>query len=218
MEIEGFVSVITTCKGRMHHLEEALPTWTSQVGDNYEIIVVDYGDPDKSADYVEELCDHRVRAVRHEAEGFNLSHARNLGALAASPKADTFLFMDADALMTNDSFLNYHRQKVMVGGSFVTGWGFGDGTGCCMVWRELFSRVRGYNEAVNGWGFDDVDFYWRIEAQGFEQRAFHNGLKTIKHDDEDRVRFYKDKNLLKTNESNRSIIASVFLTSIPENF
>ena len=202
----------------MHHLEEALPTWTSQVGDNYEIIVVDYGDPDKSADYVEELCDHRVRAVRHEAEGFNLSHARNLGALAASPKADTFLLMDADALMTNDSFLNYHRQKVMVGGSFVTGWGFGDGTGCCMVWRELFSRVRGYNEAVNGWGFDDVDFYWRIEAQGFEQRAFHNGLKTIKHDDEDRVRFYKDKNLLKTNESNRSIIASVFLTSIPENF
>jgi len=199
-------------------LKETLPTWLAQEGDNYEIIVVDYGDPDKSADYVEELCDHRVRAVRHEAEGFNLSHARNLGALAASPKADTFLFMDADALMTNDSFLNYHRQKVMVEGSFVTGWGFGDGTGCCMVWRELFSRVRGYNEAVNGWGFDDVDFYWRIEAQGFEQRAFHNGLKTINHDDEDRVRFYKDKNLLKTNESNRGIIASVFLTSIPENF
>jgi glycosyltransferase involved in cell wall biosynthesis len=218
MEMSGFISVITTCKGRMHHLEEALPTWLAQEGDNYEIIVVDYGDPDKSADYVEEMNDPRVRAVRHEAEGFNLSHARNIGALAASEKSDTFMFMDADALMTNDSFLNYHRQKVMVEGSFVTGWGFGDGTGCCMVWRELFSRVRGYNEAVNGWGFDDVDFYWRIEAQGFEQRAFHNGLKTINHDDEDRVRFYKDKNLLKTNESNRGIIASAFLTSIPENF
>ena len=216
--MSGFISVITTCKGRMHHLEEALPTWLAQEGDNYEIIVVDYGDPDKSADYVEEMNDPRVRAVRHEAEGFNLSHARNIGALAASEKSDTFMFMDADALMTNDSFLNYHRQKVMVEGSFVTGWGFGDGTGCCMVWRELFSRVRGYNEAVNGWGFDDVDFYWRIEAQGFEQRAFHNGLKTINHDDEDRVRFYKDKNLLKTNESNRGIIASAFLTSIPENF
>ena len=79
----------------MHHLEEALPTWLSQIGDNYEIIVVDYGDPDKSADYVEALGDPRVRAVRHEAEGFNLSHARNIGALAASEKADTFMFVDA---------------------------------------------------------------------------------------------------------------------------
>ena len=74
MELSGFISVITTCKGRMHHLEEALPTWLAQEGGNYEIIVVDYGDPDKSADYVEELNDPRVRAVRHEAEGFNLAH------------------------------------------------------------------------------------------------------------------------------------------------
>jgi glycosyltransferase involved in cell wall biosynthesis len=218
MEIEGFISIITTCKGRMHHLEEALPTWTNQVGDNYEIVVVDYGDPDKSGDYAEELCDSRIKVVRHEADGFNLSHARNLGALVASKKADTFLFMDADALMTNDSFVNYHRQKVMVGGSFVTGWGFGDGTGCCMVWRELFSRVRGYNEVVDGWGFDDVDFYWRIEALGFEQRAFHNGIKTIRHDDEDRVRFYSNKDLSNTNKRNHRLIKRSFISCIPENF
>ena len=218
MELEGFISIITTCKGRLEHLKQTMPNWRNQIGDNYEIIVVDYGDPDKSAGYADGLNDPRVRAVRHEAEGFNLSHARNLGALAASPKADTFLFIDADALMTNDSFVNYHRQKVMVGGSFVTGWGFGDGTGCCMVWRDLFSRVRGYNEVVDGWGFDDVDFYWRIEAQGFEQRAFHNGLSTIKHDDEDRVRFYRDKNLYKTNQNNHKRIQANFVSCIPENF
>lgn len=215
MELSGFISVITTCKGRMHHLEEALPTWLAQEGGNYEIIVVDYGDPDKSADYVEELNDPRVRAVRHEAEGFNLSHARNIGALAASEKADTFVFMDADALMTNSAFLNYHKIKVMEGGTFVTGWHYGDGTGCCMVWKELFYRARGYNEVVDGWGIDDIDFYFRLQALGFEQRPFHNGITTIKHGDEERARFYNNKNIYKTNDRNYKLTRVQFVSCIP---
>lgn len=202
MNLNGFISIITTCKGRMHHLEEALPTWTSQVGDNYEVIVVDYGDPNKSADYVEELCDHRVRAVRYEAEGFNLSHARNLGALAASPNADTLLFLDADAVLTNDSFVNYHRQKVLNSTTYANGWVNKVASGCCMIWKDWFFEIRGFNEIVDGWGIDDLDFYQRIEMKGYRPEGFHNGIRLIQHSDEERVMYYAQKDIWQSNDKN----------------
>jgi hypothetical protein len=221
MEMSGFISVITTCKGRMHHLKETLPTWLAQEGDNYEIIVVDYGDPDKSADYAEELKDPRVRAVRHEAEGFNLSHARNIGALAASEKSDTLMFVDADVLMTSHFFLNYHKIKVLCDNAFVSGWNnglcnLGAGTsGSCMIWKKDFLMAKGYNEKANGWGSEDVVFCERLVQMGLQQLGFQNGLSAIAHDDWERTKFYNEKNIHRSNDQNAVVLRSEFLSCIP---
>lgn len=221
MELEGFISIITTCKGRLKHLTQTMPNWRNQIGDNYEIIVVDYGDPDGSADYAEGLNDPRVRAVRHEAEGFNLSHARNLGALAASPKADTLLFIDADIFMTNHSFLNYHKKKILLDGTFVTGWGNGFAvlgygvSGTCMVNKSEFLFVKGYNEVTIGWGSEDVELYERLERTGLKQVVFQNGLMAIAHDDWERTMFYQHKNIHEGNEKNARILRKEFRSVIP---
>ena len=221
MELEGFISIITTCKGRLEHLKQTMPNWRNQIGDNYEIIVVDYGDPDKSADYAEELCDHRVRAVRHEAEGFNLSHARNIGAMASCDKADTLLFIDADVFMTNHSFVNYHKKKALLDGVFLSGWhngrcNLGAGTsGSCMIWKKDFFDAKGYNEVAKGWGSEDVEFCERLDRNGLRQVGFQNGLMAIEHDNSQRTRFYEEKNIYASNDYNASVLRSQFLSSIP---
>ena len=198
------VSIITTCKGRLHHLKEALPTWLEQTGKTtYEIIVVDYADPDNSYDYISSLANPKVRAVKaHDCgEYFNLSRARNIGALEA--RGDIFFFLDADALL-EPKFLHYHASKVLVDGSYVTGWEYGDGTGCCLVWKRDFFAVRGYNEVVDGWGWDDIDFYYRLDQKfSIDRRKFSFGLTTIKHGDDDRVAFYRSRNLSVTNRENQ---------------
>jgi len=42
---------VTTCKGRLHHLQQTLPLIAAQAPD--EIVVVDYGCPQNSGDWVE---------------------------------------------------------------------------------------------------------------------------------------------------------------------
>lgn len=198
------ISFITSCKGRLHHLKQCLPTWISQNGFEIEVVVVDYDDPDNSFDYVFNLGNPMVRAVKaHDESGFfNLSKARNIGALNADDRADIFFFIDADAMLTNNNFLKSHIGDVLVGGSFLNGWGYGDGTGCCLIWRELFTRAKGYNENVDGWGFEDIDFYYRVERMGFHQKPFICCIETIKHSDADRVAYYQNKDLQYTNLQN----------------
>jgi glycosyltransferase involved in cell wall biosynthesis len=209
------VSIITTCKGRLHHLKEVLPTWLEQQGKTtYEIIVVDYADPDGSYDYVASLDNPKVKAIKATDCGdyFNLSRARNIGALEA--RGDILFFLDADAYL-EPKFLHYHVSKVLVDGSYVTGWGYGDGTGCCLVWKRDFLAVRGYNEVVDGWGFDDIDFYYRLDQKfSIDHRKFSFGLTTIKHSDDERVSFYRNGNLSRSNALNEQKTKRRFVSCI----
>jgi predicted glycosyltransferase involved in capsule biosynthesis len=222
MEMNGFISVITTCKGRLHHLRQTLPGWMAQEGGNYEIIVVDYNDPNDCFSYVESLSDPMVRAVRANNDDpfFNLSKARNTGAMAISEKTDVILFVDADTIMTNNVFINYHKGKVLNPGNFLCGWANGNmnlgagASGSCMVWRDDFFAVRGYNELANGWGYEDVEFYERLERIGRQQTAFHNGLDSIQHSDEERVMFYRKKNIHVTSNGNLLTMKNNFQSSI----
>ena len=86
------IALITTCKGRLHHLRETLPLMASQGAD--EIVVVDYGCPDGAGDWVEREFPG-VRVVRVDDDpGFCLPRARNAGARASS--ARWLAFVDAD--------------------------------------------------------------------------------------------------------------------------
>lgn len=98
-----WLSVVTTCKGRLGDLRGSLPSWLAMEGASYEIIVVYYDCPDGTADTVERhradwLASSRatdlrtVRATNRPC--FNLNDARNLGLAAARGTAT--LFIDAD--------------------------------------------------------------------------------------------------------------------------
>ena len=196
------ISVIIPCKGRLEHLKECLPTLLSQTKPFLEIIVVDYNCPDKVSAWVKKLNNPLVRSVKlkDKEKYFNLSKARNLGYKSA--KGDMLFFCDADTLLS--PFFVQENLKAYKDGSFMCGWGMGYSTGNCLISRSMFEHeaIRGYNEALNNWGADDIAFYARLEAAGFRRIPFVGFTDNIKHGDDKRIEHYENKDMWKTNDEN----------------
>jgi len=151
-------SIVTTCKGRLDNLKQSLPTFLAQTG--AEVVVVDYDCPDGTGRYVAEHYP-QVRVVPvSDKPIFNSSHARNLGAAAAT--GDFLVFLDAD-MMIGAGFVDFLAQN-MKGRSFGTFGGrvANSARGGCVVERALFNAVGGYDEILEGYGGEDLDLYTRL--------------------------------------------------------
>ena len=72
------IAFITTCKGRLKHIQQTLPTMVAE--NPYEIILVDYGCPQGTGDWAESNYPS-VKVVRvNDDPGFCAARARNIGA------------------------------------------------------------------------------------------------------------------------------------------
>src|SRR5690606_12453971 len=106
----GRIAFVTTCKNRLDHLRRTLPTWMAEDPD--EIIVVDYGCPQGSGDWVRAHWP-QVRVVRVDDDsGFCLSRARNLGAREVT--ADWICFIDAD-IVVREGWVTWMRRHLAEG-------------------------------------------------------------------------------------------------------
>src|SRR5262249_57132449 len=118
-------------------------------------------------------------------EGSIKSRCRNIGARLCG--ADLLAFLDIDLMPPPDYLARAIHALASSGGEMVhyvvEGEPIGDGTGeryrfapyppelegkpvrgpkswatSCIVSRRLWAAVRGYDEAFEGWGYEDVDF------------------------------------------------------------
>ena len=86
------IAFVTSSKGRLHHIRETLPLMVAQ--NPFEVIVVDYGCPDRTGDWVQANFP-AAKVVRVDDDpAFCLPRARNLGARQAS--ADWLVLIDGD--------------------------------------------------------------------------------------------------------------------------
>jgi predicted SAM-dependent methyltransferase len=184
------ICFIVTCKGRLHHLRQTLPTLVTQAG--AECVVVDYDCPDHAYLWVSEHFPN-VRIARVlDAPTFNLSRARNIGAMVA--KAPWLCFIDADIALAGDFSVrvipmlladHFYRPQPMP-------W---DACGTVICPRDRFMAVEGYDEAIEGWGGEDDDLYRRLMLAGCPSGAFPGELlATLTHHDSERVEHYAIKN------------------------
>lgn len=183
-------SFITTCKGRLQHLQQTLPLLVQQ--ENSEVVVVDYSCPQKTGDWVEQHHP-QVKLIRvTDDEGFCLARARNLGAQASS--APWLIFIDADIRLTGD-LLPWLQSRLEPGTYYRAGVTTLDNFGTVACHRDDFARIGGYDEILRGWGMEDNDFYYRLRASGCKQQIFPGEfLDAIPHDDEARTQFSPYKN------------------------
>lgn len=86
------ISVIIPLYNKEPIIEKSLQSVLTQDYDNFEVIVVNDGSTDRSAEIVRNIKDARIRLVEQENGG--PSKARNTGAKMA--KGDWVLFLDAD--------------------------------------------------------------------------------------------------------------------------
>lgn len=177
------IAFVTTCKNRLHHLQQTLPLWVAEAPD--EIVVVDYGCPQGTGDWVEANWP-QVKVVRvTDDPGFCLSRARNLGAAAAD--AEWVCFIDADILV-RAGWVAWMRAHLRRGGVYRAG-AVGkrrqtETSGTAVLERAAWRAVGEYDELFTGWGGEDTDLYDRLQLAGVEQRDYPpDFVEAITHDD-----------------------------------
>lgn len=187
------ISFITTCKGRLHHLKETLPTLLAEKP--AEVIVVDYGCPQNTANWVRKNYPE-VKVVQvSDDPGFCLPRARNRGAQVAS--SDWLVFIDADIKVSSgwlgwmNAYLTSHNfyRASRVGSQRDP-----ETYGTVIVERESFDTLGGYDEAFRGWGGEDVDLYKRLFFSGYKSSEYPNTfVRALRHDDSERLKFHDIK-------------------------
>ncbi len=192
-------SIVTTCKGRLHHLKESLPRFLKQR--DTEVIVVDYDCPDGTGDYVRRVHQEAKVVAVADAPVFNISHARNLGAAAAT--GDWLAFLDADVMVAPTMFQRIAATIKAQGAKAQqpTYYRFQSGMlslfGSCVVRREDFRAVQGYDAVIQGYGGEDNDLYTRLERNKVARGRLDAKLveACLDHSQEERVQFFKRKSV-----------------------
>lgn len=213
------VSIITTCKGRLDHLEQSLPAMLAQ--GTREVIAVDYGCPDGTADWAESqlapipcatgsasASPLRVIAVTRDTDTFNPARARNIACRQAT--GDLFVMLDADMIPPAGFVQNLLDQMNANGWhvcnptTTIKGTGHLGEFGAAGITREAWATVNGYDEAFgSGYGFEDIDFYERAIRAGFARvRWSSHGLVEIQHSDAMRGQHFPQQDLRKSKQVN----------------
>lgn len=210
------ISIIIPVKARLYHLKQSLPKLFLQTFKDLEIIVVDYNCRNLTFQYLtDKYVEPRLKPVMAEGVGFyewNLSAARNIG--FRKSVGDVLVFIDADSML-NKRFLQSSLDRLGSGDNFLTGgeidvdWKC---SGCCVVRREHFVAVKGYNEAmIAGWGSEDINLYDRLQAHGLRRDLFDlNLIRNIQHDDRMRNEFHDKRGGHDTNAENYEIAKTEF--------
>jgi glycosyltransferase involved in cell wall biosynthesis len=189
-------SVIIPTYNRLELLKATLASVWQQAFTDFEVIVVDDGSTDGTADYLKAM-DGRLRTARQENCGPGA--ARNLG--AATAHGEYVAFLDSDdlwfpwTLETYDAMVERYERPALVGGrclefqradellqcrpapasgewfpDYLASWRqpYAVGSGTAVIRRDLFNDVGGFStEKVN---LEDHDIVLRLgEATGFVQ-------------------------------------------------
>ncbi|MBV9892951.1 MAG: glycosyltransferase family 2 protein [Chloroflexi bacterium] len=154
------ISVVIPCFNALRWIGDTLQSVFSQQGPDLEVIVVDDGSTDGSADVVESLFP-QVRVYRTENAG--PSHARNVGTYAASGKF--VQYVDADDMLAPNK-LNEQLALLQHSGADIA---YGD-------WQEL-----GTNRTVSQQLGDDavsalLTDFWCPPAGYLIRRGFLEGV------------------------------------------
>jgi hypothetical protein len=167
-----------------------------------EIIVVDYGCPDFSGDWVQSNFPSVNVVKATDDAGFCVARARNLGASIATQ--EWFLFIDAD-IRIQPGFYSWMKDHLYEPNFFYCnsptypspnlGIRNLEAYGTVLCSRVAYQHVQGYDEAFRCWGGEDTDFYIRLKLRGFLEKDYpFNFTNPIPHPDSERVTFHDQKN------------------------
>jgi len=143
-QTEPLVSVIIPTYNRAHVLERAIQSVVNQTYQHFEVIVVDDGSTDNTAEVASSIRDERVRYIRHQVNKGTPASARNTGIRAARGEFVGFLDSDDEWLPQKlqkqvDRFRSASRNVGVVYGGYAV---VDDNTK--RIIGEVYPRKRGY--------------------------------------------------------------------------
>ena len=184
-----------TCMNRAHHLKETLKKNMddNNLPDDVEFVLLDYNSSDDLEEWVRENLAHYIDSgilVYYKIftpTAYIRSHSRNIAFRLSDAKivcnldADNFLGEGFAEFIINkfDMENNIFYTSVMAENTF----------GRVCVLKNDFVKIRGYNEAFTGYGYEDGDLFNRLRKIGLEQKEFYKTefYRSVEHSNEERV-------------------------------
>jgi len=180
------VTLVTVCMNRESFLLQSYKSWLNYGFTN--IIVVDWSS-DINLQEIEEL-NKLVKIIRVDGQKeFHGSKSRNFGAKFVTTKY--VMFIDSDVKIASN--LNIFEVK----NCFFRGGLPNDRhtLGTFFVEVSNFKRVNGFNESMNGYGYEDEDIFHKFIDIGLYEHSFaFTSLIHIDHDDNLRIKYRNSDN------------------------
>ncbi|MBO9728966.1 MAG: glycosyltransferase [Chitinophaga sp.] len=172
------ISFCTVCMNRTMHLKQTLKR---NISDNegypdLEFVVLDYGSKDDLHDWIHTELQHEINTGRvvyfatKDPQFFHMSHSKNMAFRLAT--GDILCGIDADnytgpgfAAYVNDMF-NQDPDIYLLPPRIGANKKWWDVQGRICVKQTDFYALRGYDEKVKDYGYEDKDFKCRLEAYG----------------------------------------------------
>ncbi|MCR9222565.1 MAG: glycosyltransferase [Hyphomonas sp.] len=184
------VSLVTCAMNRTENLISALQSWLA-LNEISEIIVVDWTSNEAVRDSLTDagITDSRIRVIRVEGESrWILSYAFNIGFRYAN--YDKILKADADIVLST----NFFEENALDETSFISGFwedaeeGQEHINGFFYVNTTHLGAVKGFNEFITTYGWDDDDLYSRLSALGLGRKSVSaRTVHHLDHSDEERI-------------------------------
>lgn len=223
------ISLVYACMNRENNLIESISSWIEEPYIS-EFIIVDWSStiPLIENNYIKNLVyEKKIKLIRVDGEKvFSLSKAYNLAFSIASHKI--ILKCDTDYKNINSSWMKHLVfDNNQLNNYFITGdYLFSKSlTGFLLINKSDFV---GYNENFEGWGYDDIDLYNRIQKNNIKlkQIIFFNikdYIHHIPHSEQSRTENYAIKNKLESlgnnkNKSNSHFCLSKYRTILSINY
>ncbi|MDB5119777.1 MAG: hypothetical protein JWN56_995 [Sphingobacteriales bacterium] len=193
------ISICTVCMNRLHHLKLTL---MKNILDNVdypelEFILLDYNSSDGLEDYINKNFHEYIKSGKliyyrtTNPQYFNRSHSRNVvfklatGAIICNVDADNYTGKGFAAYV-NKQFIN--NDTIFLSPISKRG-GKKDVLGRICVKKADFDELKGYDERLVNYGFEDNDFVNRLQFSGLRNIQIKEEyfLQAIPHDDKQRL-------------------------------
>ncbi len=188
------IAFCITCMNRLAHLQQTL---IKNIEDNYqeevEFVLLDYNSTDGLEKWVRSLKKYLKNGMlvyyrTSLPESYHRSHSRNMAFRLAN--AELICMLDADNYL-GEGFAAYvlqlfeKNEKTFVTSNYYVR----DLAGRVCLRKKDFEEIRGYNELISGYGYEDIDFFDRLLEKGLKQEIFEGSLfsKVIKHSEHERI-------------------------------
>lgn len=212
------LSLIVSVKNRLQHFKKIFTSLITQRIDGliFELVIVDYHSNDNLQAFLKqelisyndifspELSCIKVASV-HDDLKFNPRKSKNLGAKVSD--GNIFAYTDADVFLSMD-YLDYWKNFVRPEKSFVATRVQANkqsdskrirpeiNYGNCLITRQDFYSIGGWDESVSNYGGDDDDFYHRLQLKGLCEINPRNFIEakqySILHNDDLRLKELED--------------------------
>ncbi|GAB3742816.1 glycosyltransferase family 2 protein [Spirosoma lituiforme] len=174
------ISLCTVCMNRTYHLKKTLIKNLEDDYDNQdsEYVLLNYNSSDDMEDWVRKELQIFIDMGKlvyyrtYEPKSFSQSHSRNMAFKLA--KGDILCNIDADNF-TGKRFSNYVINLFKKSNVFLSATINGDESkdtgilGRVCLLKDDFLRLRGYDERMKGYGYEDTDLKLRLKSLGNEE-------------------------------------------------